>query len=93
MATNVPAEVDDNLPQAQVAAEANPAAPEVDVAEVDTHPVMAGFNRLSVVRQAALVVGIALIIALIVGVILWSRETPYRPVVTNMQEYNAKEII
>lgn len=97
MATNVPAEVDDNLPQTQASAQGssqvNEAAPEVEVADVDTHPVMAGFNRLSVVRQAALVVGIALIIALIVGVILWSRETPYRPVVTNMQEYNAKEII
>ncbi|MCP5335045.1 MAG: flagellar M-ring protein FliF [Oceanospirillaceae bacterium] len=93
MATNVPAEVDENLPKAQMPAEASETAPEVEVADVDTHPVMAGFNRLSVVRQAALVVGIALIIVLIVAVILWSRETPYRPVVTNMQEYNAKEII
>lgn len=92
MATNVPAEVDDNLPQKSLETDVAP-SPETEIALADTNPVMAGFNRLSVIRQAALVVGVALFIALIVGIILWSQETPYRPVVTNMQEYNAKEII
>lgn len=92
MATNVPAEVDDNLPQKTVET-AVVETPGTDINLADTNPVMAGFNRLSVIRQAALVVGVALIIALMVGIILWSQETPYRPVVTNMQEYNAKEII
>lgn len=92
MATNVPAEVDDNLPQKPLEADVAP-SPETEIALADTNPVMAGFNRLSVIRQAALVVGGALFIALIVGIILWSQETPFRPVVTNMQEYNAKEII
>lgn len=92
MATNVPAEVDDNLPQKPLEADVAP-SPETEIALADTNPVMAGFNRLSVIRQAALVVGVALFIALIVGIILWSQETPFRPVVTNMQEYNAKEII
>jgi flagellar M-ring protein FliF len=59
----------------------------------DINPVMMGFNKLSIVRQVGLLIGFAAILALGIGVVIWSQETNYRPLISNLQDYNAKEII
>ncbi len=59
----------------------------------DINPVMMGFNKLSIVRQVGLLIGFAAILALGIGVVIWSQETNYRPLISNLQDFNAKEII
>lgn len=71
---------------------------EVDVpsatpAQTPMHPVLAGFNRLSIVRQIALIGGVAVIIALIIGTMLWSREPEYTALIHRLQDYNAQDIV
>jgi flagellar M-ring protein FliF len=72
-------EVDDTLPSAMDASEIN--------------PVMMGFNKLTIVRQAGLLIGFAAILALGIAVVFWSQETNYRPLISNLEDYNAKEIL
>ncbi|MCA6062834.1 flagellar basal-body MS-ring/collar protein FliF [Thalassolituus marinus] len=57
------------------------------------HPVLAGFNRLTVVRQIGVIAGIALVIALAVAILVWSREPTYKPLVHRLQDHNAQDII
>ncbi len=95
MATdNLPAETADQLPPPNVdeSSEANETLPAaMDASEIN--PVMMGFNKLTIVRQVALLIGFAAILALGIGVVIWSQETLYRPLISNLQDYNAKEII
>ncbi len=65
----------------------------VDNLERNIHPVVAGFNKLSIVRQGAMLGGIALAIALIIAVFIWSKEPNYKPLINRMQDYNAQEIV
>jgi len=95
MATdNLPAETADQLPPPNVddSSEANETLPAAMDAS-DINPVMMGFNKLTIVRQVALLIGFASILALGIGVVIWSQETTYRPLISNLQDYNAKEII
>ncbi|EAT12545.1 flagellar M-ring protein FliF [Bermanella marisrubri] len=69
----------DNLPQGSDAS--------------DINPIMMGFNKLTIVRQVALLIGFAGILALGIGVIIWSQEVTYRPLISNLEDYNAKEIL
>ncbi len=57
------------------------------------HPVLLGFNRLSIVRQIAVIAGIALVIALAVAILVWSREPSYKPLIHRLQDHNAQDII
>lgn len=59
----------------------------------NAHPVVEGFNRLSIVRQAALVIGAALIVVFCVMLVIWSQEPTYKPLITRMQDHNAQDII
>ncbi|MDK2779502.1 MAG: flagellar M-ring protein FliF [Pseudomonadota bacterium] len=85
----------DNAP----AATANPADGEADISsgsqlpEESAHPVLAGFNRLSIVRQIGVIAGIALVIGLAIAILIWSREPSYKPLITRLQDHNAQEII
>jgi flagellar M-ring protein FliF len=95
MATdNLPAESSDSLPpqDAQSTDDVNDSLPAAMDAS-DINPVMMGFNKLTIVRQVALLIGFAGILALGIGVVIWSQETIYRPLISNLQDYNAKEII
>lgn len=97
MATeNVPAEADGNLPAETIseneAAEVNESLPQaMDASEIN--PVMMGFNKLTIVRQVALLIGFAGILALGIAVVFWSQETLYRPLISNIQDFNAQEIL
>ena len=57
------------------------------------HPVVAGFNKLSVVRQAVMLGGIALAVALTVAIFIWSKEPSYKPLINRLQDYNAQQIL
>jgi len=59
----------------------------------NVHPVVAGFNKLSIVRQGAMLGGFALIIALTIAIFIWSQEPNYKPLINRMQDYNAQEIV
>ncbi|CCK75389.1 MAG: flagellar M-ring protein FliF [Oleispira antarctica] len=61
--------------------------------ESNMHPVVAGFNKLSIVRQAAMLGGFALVIALTIAIFIWSQEPNYKPLINRMQDYNAQEIV
>ena len=92
MATdNVPAQVDDVDPNDAPTNEENNLPAEDDASSIN--PVMTGFNRLSIVRQVGLLLGFAAILALGVTIVMWSQETAYRPLVSNLEDYNAREIL
>ncbi|MAY14447.1 MAG: flagellar M-ring protein FliF [Oceanospirillaceae bacterium] len=57
------------------------------------HPVLSGFNRLSIVRQIGVIAGIALVIALAIAILMWSREPSYKPLIHRLQDHNAQDII
>ncbi|MGK0250255.1 MAG: flagellar M-ring protein FliF [Oleispira sp.] len=57
------------------------------------HPVVAGFNKLPIVRQAAMLGGFALVIALIIAIFMWSKDPNFKPLINRMQDFNAQQII
>jgi len=65
----------------------------IDGLDSNIHPVVAGFNKLSIVRQGAMLGGFALVIALTIAIFIWSQEPNYKPLINRMQDYNAQEIV
>lgn len=53
----------------------------------------AGFNRLGILRQIGLMIGLAASIAIGFAVVLWSQEPDYRPLMTNLDSVDANQII
>lgn len=53
----------------------------------------AGFNRLGILRQVGLMVGLAASVAIGFAVVLWSQEPDYRPLLGNLNNLDANEII
>lgn len=56
-------------------------------------PLLAGFNRLNLLRQAGLMLGLSASIALGFAVVLWSQREPMQPLYPSMQGYNVNELI
>lgn len=56
-------------------------------------PLLAGFNRLNLLRQAGLLLGLSASIALGFAVVLWSQREPMQPLYPSMQGYNVNELI
>lgn len=54
---------------------------------------LAGFNRLNLLRQAGLLLGLSASIALGFAVVLWSQREPMQPLYPSMQGYNVNELI
>ncbi len=54
---------------------------------------MAGFNKLSLVRQFGLMVGLAASIAIGFAVVLWSRAPDYRVLFSNLEFADANQVI
>ncbi|MDE8603757.1 flagellar basal-body MS-ring/collar protein FliF [Marinomonas sp. RSW2] len=52
-----------------------------------------GFNRLTVIRQLALMVGLAASIAIGLAAVLWSNGPDYKPVLSSITDYNADQIV
>tara|TARA_R110002072_G_scaffold4663_1_gene32268 strand:+ start:3427 stop:5139 length:1713 start_codon:yes stop_codon:yes gene_type:complete len=53
---------------------------------------LTGFNRLNLIRQAGLLVGLAASIALGFAVVLWSQQEDFQPLYPSMQGYNVAEL-
>lgn len=51
-----------------------------------------GFNRLTLLRQIGLMVGLAASVALGVAVVLWAQEPNYQPVLGDLSSYNPQDI-
>lgn len=51
-----------------------------------------GFNRLHLLRQIGLMVGLAASVALGVAVVLWAQEPNYQPVVGDLSSYNPQDV-
>ncbi|MEN9464844.1 MAG: hypothetical protein RL217_1025 [Pseudomonadota bacterium] len=74
--------------------------PELDVlpempnaSEPKLHPALTGFNRLSIVRQMALIAGVAVVLAIIIALVMWDRSPSYKPLITRLQDYNAQDVV
>ncbi|MGO2233320.1 MAG: flagellar basal-body MS-ring/collar protein FliF [Marinomonas sp.] len=52
-----------------------------------------GFNKLTVIRQLALMVGLAASIAIGLAAVLWSNGPDYKPVLSSITDYNADQIV
>ncbi|MDX1557490.1 MAG: flagellar basal-body MS-ring/collar protein FliF [Marinobacter sp.] len=80
---------------ASVPAETNasnmPAAPEGNQSESRSDLFM-GFNRLNLLRQIGLMVGLAASVALGLAVVLWAQEPNYQPVVGDLSSYNPQDV-
>ncbi|ODM31967.1 flagellar M-ring protein FliF [Marinobacter adhaerens] len=80
---------------ASVPAESNPsnmpAAREGDATESRSDLFM-GFNRLNLLRQIGLMVGLAASVALGLAVVLWAQEPNYQPVVGDLSSYNPQDV-
>ncbi|WP_430459800.1 flagellar basal-body MS-ring/collar protein FliF [Thalassolituus sp. LLYu03] len=83
----------DNAPAASSEAEVEASAPARPAEDQYAHPVLAGFNRLSIVRQIAVIAGVALVVGLAIAILMWSREPTYKPLIYRMQDHNAGDII
>ena len=53
---------------------------------------LAGFNKLSFLRQFGLMVGLAASIAIGLAVVLWSKAPDYRVLFSNLQYADANEV-
>ncbi len=67
--------------------------PEVTAAPAGGNPVLTGFNRLSIVRQMALIAGVAVVLAIIIALVMWDRSPSYKPLITRLQDYNAQDVV
>ncbi|WP_320821686.1 flagellar basal-body MS-ring/collar protein FliF [Reinekea sp.] len=57
------------------------------------HPFVVGFNKLTMIRQFGLLVGLAASIALGLGVVLWSQDDTYRPLMNSTNSFDARGLI
>lgn len=57
------------------------------------HPLVVGFNKLTMMRQFGLLIGLAASIALGIGVVLWSQQESYRPLMNSTNSFDARELI
>ena len=78
---SVPAETTSNMPVAQG-----------DENSESKSDLFLGFNRLNLLRQVGLMVGLAASVALGVAVVLWAQEPNYQPVVGNLSAYNPQDV-
>ena len=82
---SVPAQTSSaNMPAAQSSAGSGGADNQSDL--------LFGFNRLNLLRQIGLMVGLAASVALGVTVVLWAQEPNYQPVVGDMSGYNPQDV-
>ncbi|QFS86505.1 MULTISPECIES: flagellar basal-body MS-ring/collar protein FliF [unclassified Marinobacter] len=76
---------------AQTTATDVPATQDADAPESRSN-LLLGFNRLNLLRQVGLMVGLAASVALGVAVVLWAQEPNYQPVVGDLSAYNPQDV-
>ena len=89
----------ENVPAQTQPGSDNPASTDPDLPaqnsapEDGAHPVLSGFNKLTIVRQVGVIAGVALVIALAIAIMIWSQDPTYKPLITRLQDHNAQDII
>ncbi|MFE8069504.1 flagellar basal-body MS-ring/collar protein FliF [Marinobacteraceae bacterium S3BR75-40.1] len=58
----------------------------------DDNDLLFGFNRLSLIRQIGLMIGLAASVALGVAVVLWAQDPDYQPLLGDLQQYDPQEV-
>lgn len=76
---------------AQTNASDLPASSESEAPE-SGNKMLLGFNRLNLLRQVGLMVGLAASVALGLAVVLWAQEPNYQPVVGDLSSYNPQDV-
>ncbi|WP_020410476.1 flagellar basal-body MS-ring/collar protein FliF [Hahella ganghwensis] len=82
---SVPAEIPGNNMTANVG------GADTDLIE-NKSDMLLGFNRLSLLRQLVLMIGVAASIAMGIAIILWANEPAYQPLFADMSRYDATEV-
>ncbi|BCE01338.1 flagellar basal-body MS-ring/collar protein FliF [Marinicellulosiphila megalodicopiae] len=57
------------------------------------HPIVAGFSKLTMLRQLGLLIGLSAAIALGIGMVLFTQSETYKPLLNSANSYNTKEVI
>ena len=89
----------ENVPAQTQPGSDNPASTDPDLPaqnsapEDGAHPVLSGFNKLTIVRQVGVIAGVALVIALAIAIMIWSQDPTYKPLIPRLQDHNAQDII
>ncbi|MGM0953522.1 MAG: flagellar basal-body MS-ring/collar protein FliF [Pseudomonadota bacterium] len=76
---------------AQTNASDLPASSESEAPE-SGNKMLLGFNRLNLLRQVGLMVGLAASVALGLAVVLWAQEPNYQPVVGDLSSYDPQDV-
>ena len=63
------------------------------VAGAAPNPIIEGLGRLSLLRQAGVIAGLAATIALAVWVVLWTRDADMRPLYGSLENLDARAVI
>ncbi|WP_250657651.1 flagellar basal-body MS-ring/collar protein FliF [Alkalimarinus coralli] len=84
---SVPAETNNNVPATTDSAVSNPISP----SEPDSEMFM-GFNKLNLMRQIGLMVGLSASVALGLFVVLWAQEPNYQPIMSNINNMDINEV-
>jgi len=82
---SVPVATNSDLPEASTAL-ANTASSEPD------NEMFMGFNKLNLMRQVGLMIGLAASVALGLSVVLWAQEPNYQPVMSNLNNMDIGEV-
>jgi len=82
---SVPVATNSDLPEAGTAL-ANTASSEPD------NEMFMGFNKLNLMRQVGLMIGLAASVALGLSVVLWAQEPNYQPVMSNLNNMDIGEV-
>lgn len=85
---SVPAEANATIPATTVDAEERARGKSLD----DNSDLLFGFNKLTLLRQVGLMVGLAASVALGLAVVLWAQEPAYQPLLGDMSQYNPGEV-
>lgn len=84
---NVPAETNNNVP----ATTDSTSSGALVAGESDSEMFM-GFNKLNLIRQVGLMVGLAASVALGMSVVLWAQEPNYQPIMSNINNMDINEV-
>ncbi|MCJ8314351.1 MAG: flagellar M-ring protein FliF [Saccharospirillaceae bacterium] len=57
------------------------------------HPLVAGFSKLTMLRQLGLLIGLSAAIALGIAMVLFTQGETYKPLLNSANTYNTKEVI
>lgn len=83
---SVPAAINSGLPEAGTALTSSVSSNEPD------NEMFMGFNKLNLMRQVGLMIGLAASVALGLSVVLWAQEPNYQPVMSNLNNMDIGEV-